>query len=125
MVYPKWVCENYSSDPAIKVDRERRIVLLPEGKVSSCCDLYDVNYNYSKFEASPFDENPVSDILGDFSKQSLEEILTQKDKIIVVQPFVRGIRAENNSIFDPSGRSFEGVHTINIIRNFKRILVLF
>lgn len=78
--YPKWVCENYSNDPAVKVDRERRIVLLPEGKVSSCCDLYDVNYNYSKFEASPFDENPVSDILGDFSKQSLEEILVQKDK---------------------------------------------
>lgn len=45
---------------------------------------------------------------------------TKKDKIIVVQPFGRGVRAENNSIFDPSGRSFEGVHTINIIRKLQK-----
>jgi len=78
---PDWICENYSNDQKkYPVDRERRIVLLPEGKVSSCCDLYDVNYNYSKFEPSPFDEEPINDILGDYSKQSLEEILVQKDK---------------------------------------------
>jgi len=79
--FPNWICENYSTDQKYyQVDRERRIVLLPEGQVSSCCDLYDVNFNYSKFEPSPFDEEPINNILGDFSKQSLEEILVQKDK---------------------------------------------
>lgn len=75
-----WVCENYSNNPAVNVDRERRIVLLPDGKVSACCDLYDVNYNHTKFDKNCIEEDPVNDILGDLTKQTLEEVLVQKDK---------------------------------------------
>jgi len=45
---------------------------------------------------------------------------TKKDKVIVFQPFGRGVKAENNVIFDPSGRSFEGTHVINIVKKLQR-----
>lgn len=73
-----WVCENFSDDARAPRNIARRIVLLPDGLISACCDLYDVNYNPRKYDASPFCEEPVSDILGDFSKQDLDEILLYK-----------------------------------------------
>jgi hypothetical protein len=45
---------------------------------------------------------------------------TKKDKVIVFQPFGRGVKAENNIIFDPSGRSFEGQHVINIVKKLQK-----
>lgn len=44
---------------------------------------------------------------------------TKKNKVVVFQPFGRGVRAENNTIFDTSGRSFEGLHTINIAKKLQ------
>lgn len=45
---------------------------------------------------------------------------TKKDKVIIFQPFGRGVRAENGIIFDPSGRSFEGKHVINIVKKLQK-----
>ena len=36
------------------------------------------------------------------------------------QPFGRGVRAENNVIIDPSNRSFEGAHVINIVKKLQK-----
>jgi len=44
---------------------------------------------------------------------------TGKDTVVVFQPFGRGTRAENNTISDPSGRSFEAAHVINIIKRLQ------
>jgi hypothetical protein len=45
---------------------------------------------------------------------------TGKDKVIVFQPFGRGVRAENGIVFDTSGRSFEGAHTISIVKKLQK-----
>lgn len=45
---------------------------------------------------------------------------TKKDKVVVFQPFGRGVRAENGIIFDPSNRSFEGQHVINIVKKLQK-----
>lgn len=45
---------------------------------------------------------------------------TKKDQVVIFQPFGRGVRAENGIIFDPSGRSFEGIHTINIVKKLQK-----
>lgn len=51
---------------------------------------------------------------------------TKKDKVVVFQPFGRGVRAENNIIYDPSNRSFEGQHVINIVKKLqKKYAVIF
>lgn len=64
-------------------------------------------------------------------KLSVDEILTGKniikevkektgkDTVVVFQPFGRGTRVENNIISDPSGRSFEATHVINIIKQLQ------
>lgn len=74
----KWVCQNYSNDASRPVNPANRIVLLPDGLVSACCDLYDVNYNVEKYDPSPFCEKPVSDILGNFNNQSITDIIDFK-----------------------------------------------
>ena len=45
---------------------------------------------------------------------------TNKDKVIVFQPFGRGVQFNNGVILDPSGRSFEGVHVINIVKKLQK-----
>lgn len=45
---------------------------------------------------------------------------TGKKKVVVFQPFGRGTKAENNIIYDPSGRSFEGVHVIEIVKKLQK-----
>lgn len=45
---------------------------------------------------------------------------TKKDKVIVFQPFGRGVQSQNNVIFDPSARSFEGQSVINIIKELQK-----
>ena len=44
---------------------------------------------------------------------------TKKDKIIVIQPFGRGVRSENNLILDPSNRSIEGHNIVNIVKKLQ------
>lgn len=72
--WKKEVCgnvQNYKTRP------EEHIVLLPDGKVSYCCDLYDLDYDHSRYQnAGPND--PVNFIIGDFSTESLESILQRK-----------------------------------------------
>jgi hypothetical protein len=45
---------------------------------------------------------------------------TKKDKVIVFQPFGRGVQSQNNVIFDPSARSFEGQSVINIVKELQK-----
>jgi len=45
---------------------------------------------------------------------------TKKDKVIVFQPFGRGVQSQNGVIFDPSARSFEGQSVINIIKELQK-----
>lgn len=79
-VLPNWICGNYSTHPLVSVDREAGIILMPDGKVSICCDVYDVDYNELKFEANIFEEDPLNHIIGDLRTQTLEEVLVQKEK---------------------------------------------
>ena len=45
---------------------------------------------------------------------------TKKDKVLVFQPFGRGVQNKNNIIYDVSGRSFEGTHVINIVKKLQK-----
>lgn len=45
---------------------------------------------------------------------------TKKDKVVVFQPFGRGVQLKDNLIFDPSGRSFEYVNVVNIIKELQK-----
>lgn len=56
------------------------------------------------------------------AKQVINEVKekNKKDKVIVFQPFGRGtIVTEEGYITDPSGRSFEATHTINIVKGLQ------
>jgi len=44
---------------------------------------------------------------------------TGKDKVVVFQPFGRGVQASEQVIYDPSGRSFDYKNVINIIRKLQ------
>jgi len=76
----EWVCENYSADPRWAQSPPFRLVLLPDGQVSICCDIYDVNFNTHKYDANIFIEDPLNHIVGDFNSQSIQEIITNKTK---------------------------------------------
>lgn len=45
---------------------------------------------------------------------------TKKDRVVVFQPFGRGVQNTNGIIFDGSGRSFEGSSTINIVKQLQK-----
>jgi hypothetical protein len=45
---------------------------------------------------------------------------TKKDRVIVFQPFGRGITAKDGIIFDPSGRSFEADHVVSIVKKLQK-----
>jgi sulfatase maturation enzyme AslB (radical SAM superfamily) len=76
----EWVCENFSSDPRWAKSPPFRLVLLPDGQVSICCDIYDVNYNIHKYNSNIYFEEPLNDIVGDFKTQSIQTIIVSKTK---------------------------------------------
>lgn len=45
---------------------------------------------------------------------------TGKDKVVIFQPFGRGVQFNNGVILDPSGRSFEGSSVINIVKQLQK-----
>lgn len=55
-------------------------------------------------------------------KQVVKEVKekTKKDKVIVFQPFGRGTMVNDNVVHDPSGRSFESTHVINIVKKLQK-----
>lgn len=72
--WKKEVCGNVQN---FETKPEEHIVLLPDGKVSYCCDLYDIDYDHSRYQdAGP--NNPLDHIIGDYSVESLETILSKK-----------------------------------------------
>lgn len=56
------------------------------------------------------------------AKNIIKEIKekTKKNKIMVFQPFGRGVILNDNVIVDPSGRSFEASSVINIIKKIQK-----
>lgn len=45
---------------------------------------------------------------------------TKKDRVIIFQPFGRGVQSKDGLMFDPSSRSFEGEHVINIVKKLQK-----
>lgn len=45
---------------------------------------------------------------------------TKKDKVVIFQPFGRGVVSKNGLILDTSARSFEGAHVINIVKQLQK-----
>jgi len=45
---------------------------------------------------------------------------TKKDKVVIFQPFGRGVVSNNGLILDSSARSFEGAHVINIVKQLQK-----
>ncbi len=45
---------------------------------------------------------------------------TGKEKVVIFQPFGRGIQQKENMIVDPSGRSFEYKHVVGIIKKLQK-----
>jgi ADP-heptose:LPS heptosyltransferase len=56
------------------------------------------------------------------AKNVIKEIKekTKKNKILVFQPFGRGVIIDDNVILDPSGRSFEAANVINLIKKLQK-----
>lgn len=93
-------------------------------------------YNQKCSLAQAFDiainNKGIRDLEKPYLRLSNEEVLTgfslikevkektKKDKVIVFQPFGRGVRADNGVILDTSGRSFEGTHVINIVKKLQK-----
>lgn len=70
-----WTCTNWNPGNQPIIDR---MVLLPDGKLSQCCDMYDIDYDATRFEPSPYNEDPVNNIFADFTTQTIEQIVDGK-----------------------------------------------
>jgi MoaA/NifB/PqqE/SkfB family radical SAM enzyme len=67
-LWPKAICD--PAHPGLNA-----VALLPDGRVSLCCDLYDYDYDESLFH----DENRrLSHVLGDHNNDSLDTVLDRK-----------------------------------------------
>lgn len=65
--------QNYQTKP------EEHIVFLPDGKISYCCDLYDFDFDHSRYQDAGTND-PINHIIGDFTVESLDTILETKQK---------------------------------------------
>lgn len=45
---------------------------------------------------------------------------TKKEDILIFQPFGRNVVNQNGLVFDPSGRSFESQHVINLVKKLQK-----
>jgi hypothetical protein len=93
-------------------------------------------YNQKCSIAQAFDieinKKGIRDLPRPTLKLSNEEILagrsliqevkqkTKKEKVIIFQPFGRGVQNKEGIIYDPSGRSFESTHMVNVIRKLQK-----
>tara|TARA_A200000113_G_scaffold154290_1_gene139060 strand:- start:16 stop:1014 length:999 start_codon:yes stop_codon:yes gene_type:complete len=53
---------------------------------------------------------------------TIEEIknVTGKEKVVVFQPFGRGVQVEQEYIIDPSSRSFHTTHAVDLVNNLRK-----
>lgn len=51
------------------------IVLLPDGKISFCCDLFDLDFIHDRYDG---DNERLNPIIGDYNVDSLDTILQRK-----------------------------------------------
>lgn len=88
----------------------------------SLSQAYDLEINNKGVRELPKPKIYLSKQEQIVAKQVLSEIKekTNKEKIIVFQPFGRGVFQENGIITDFSGRSFEPENTINIVKKLSK-----
>lgn len=88
----------------------------------SIAQAYDIAINHKGIRelSKPFLKLSNDESILGFNIVSEVKEKTGKKHVVVFQPFGRGTRAENNIIYDPSGRSFEGVHVINIVKKLQK-----
>jgi hypothetical protein len=58
-------------------------------------------------------------LTGYFAIKEVKE-KTKKDKVVVFQPFGRGVTNKDGVIYDASGRSFESTHLLNIVKKLQK-----
>lgn len=87
----------------------------------SIAQAYDIAINNKGVRDLPKPTVKLSneEMMAGFSviKEVKEKV--KKDKVVIFQPFGRGVVNNNGIIFDPSNRSFEGQHIINIVKKLQ------
>lgn len=89
---------------------------------------YDIEINKKGLREMPQPKIYLGKQETVFAQKLIKEIKekTKKDKIIVFQPFGRGIHNEEGMIIDPTGRSFEPESVISIVKQLsKKFAVVF
>ena len=74
------------------------IALLPNGKVSFCCDLVDLDFDENRYEGENIKLDPV---IGDFNCESLNNIIKRKKKLMSILRKRRAIDAKSVLLFGP------------------------
>jgi MoaA/NifB/PqqE/SkfB family radical SAM enzyme len=71
---PTWNC-------SVLGDSINEMVMLPNGQVSVCCDTYDLDFDYTTFNSECHvkeEHEHFNEIIGDFSKESLANIVARR-----------------------------------------------
>ncbi len=88
----------------------------------SIAQAFDIEINNKGIRElpKPFLKLSVDEMMA--GKQVVKEVLekTKKNKVVVFQPFGRGTVVQENIIHDPSGRSFESQHVIEIVKKLQK-----
>lgn len=71
------------------------IVLLPDGTMSFCCDLYDLDFIHDRYDG---DNDRLDPILGDYNTEPLQVILNRKKERIADLKRRRIADVENNRL---------------------------
>jgi ADP-heptose:LPS heptosyltransferase len=95
-------------------------------------EYYNQNCNLSQAYDIEINNKGVRELSKPTFKLSIDELITaknvikeikektKKNKILVFQPFGRGVIIDDNVILDPSGRSFEAANVINLIKKLQK-----
>lgn len=94
----------------------------------SLAQAYDIEINKKGLRDLPRPHIYLGKQETVFAQKLIKEIKekTKKEKVIVFQPFGRGIMNEDGMILDPTGRSFEPEAVVSIVRKLsKKFAVVF
>jgi hypothetical protein len=88
----------------------------------SLAQAYDIAINNKGIRALPHPKMRLSneEMFTGFGVIKEVKEKTKKDKVVIFQPFGRGVVSQNGLILDSSARSFEGGHVINIVKMLQR-----
>ncbi len=77
---------------------ENGIALMPDGKVSLCCDLVNIDFQHNRYQG---ENSRLNHILGDYTVDSLETILDNKRKLIYELKRRREFDAKHGKLIGP------------------------